>query len=83
MSVMYTPNKHPKLDNITDIYLWHCRLNHINKNRINRVAQESILNINDCKSLPTCESYFLRTFTKKGERASKVLGLIHSDICDL
>ena len=43
---MYTPNKYPKLDNITDAYLWHCKLNHMNENRINRLAQEGILNIN-------------------------------------
>ena len=41
MTIMYTPNKYPKLDNITDAYLWHYRLGHINKNRTNRLRRVS------------------------------------------
>ena len=86
MSVMYTLNKYLKLDNVTDAYLWHCRLSHINKSKINRLAQEGFLNITDCESLPTCESCLLGKMTKslfirKDERSSEVLGRIHSDIC--
>ena len=52
---------------------------------MNRLAQEGILNINDCESLPTYESYLLEKmtkspFTEKDEWASEVLGLIYSDI---
>ena len=88
MSVMYTLNKYLNLDNVTDAYLWHCRLGHINKSRINKLAQEGILNINDCESLPTCESCLPEkitksSFTEKDERTSEVLGLIHSDVCGL
>ena len=39
MNVMYMTNKHHKIDNVNDIYLWHCRLGHININKINRLAQ--------------------------------------------
>ena len=86
VSIMYIPNKRPKLDNVTDIYLWHCRLGHINKNRINRLKNEGILNVDDFESLTTCESCLLGKMTKspftgKGERASDILGLIHSDVC--
>ena len=75
-----------KLDNVTDTYLWHCRLSHINKSRINRLAQEGILNINDCESLPTYESCLLgkmtkSPFTEKDARANEVLCLIYTDIC--
>ena len=50
------------------------------------LAQEGILNINDYKLLLICESCLLRKmtkslFTEKDERASEVLGLIHSDVC--
>ena len=38
MNVIYMTNKHPKIDKVNEIYLWHCRLGHINKNRINRLA---------------------------------------------
>ena len=87
VSVMYTLNKRSKLDNVTDAYLWHYRLSNTNKNRINMLAQEDILNINNCESLPTCESCLLRkmtksSFTEKGERASDVLDLIHTDVCE-
>ena len=82
VSVTYTPNKHPKLDNVTNVYLWHCRLGHINKNRINRLTQEGILNISDCESLPTVSLIFLKRwlnhlFIGKGERAYDVLGLTY------
>ena len=36
VSIVYATNKCPRVDNVTDAYLWHCRLGHINKNRINR-----------------------------------------------
>ena len=80
MSVTYTPNKRPKLDNIIDAYLWYCRLSHINKNMIHRLAQEGILHINDCESLPTYESCLLEKITKssfieKDKQANDVLGL--------
>ena len=84
--VIYTSNKYPRIDNVMNVYLWHCRLDHINKNRINRLTKEKIFNINNCESLSICESYLLGKMTKsplteKGERASDVLGPVHSDIC--
>ena len=57
VNVVYSTDKHPRLDSVSDIYLWHCRLGHINKNKINRLTQEEILEVSDCESLPTCESY--------------------------
>ena len=86
VNVMYTTNKCLKIDKVNEIYLWHCRLGHINKNRINRLAQQEILEIKNLESLPTCELCLLdkmikSPFTKKDERASEVLGLIHTDVC--
>ena len=52
------------IPNISDTYLWHCRLGHMNKNRIDRLIKEAILKINDCESLPTCESYLLGKMAK-------------------
>ena len=77
MSVIYTSRKYFRLDNIFDIYLWHCRLGHINKNRINRLTQEEILKVGDCESLSTCESCILNKMTKspfieKDERATEL-----------
>ena len=58
----------------------------MNKNRIDRLIKEAILKINDCESLPTCESCLLgkmikSLFRKKGERASDILDLVYSDVC--
>ena len=58
----------------------------MNKNRMDRLTKDEILDINDCESLQTCESYLLRKMTKspfkiKGERAMDVLSLVHNDVC--
>ena len=86
VSVVYTSGKRPRQDDVNDTYLWHCRLGHINKNRITRLVKEGLLDLGDCESLPTCESCLLgkmtkSSFTGKGERASELLGLVHSDVC--
>ena len=86
VNVLCTPSKHPRLDDVDDSYLWHYRLGHINKNRINRLTQEGILEVSDYESLPTCESCLLgkmtkSPFTEKDEQASELLALIHSDVC--
>ena len=54
---------------------------------MNRLAQEKILDDNDYELLPTYEFYLLKKmikspFTGKGERASDVLSLVHTDICE-
>ena len=86
ISIMYTSNKCSRLDNVFDVYLWHCMLGHINKNRINRLAQEKIFEVSDCESLLICESCLLgklikSSFIEKNEHASKLLGLVHTDLC--
>ena len=86
VNIMYTSNKHSKIDNISETYLWHCRLGHVNKNRIDRLTKEDILKINDYELLPICEFCLLgkkikSLFKKKDERASDILGLVHSDVC--
>ena len=86
VSIIYTVSKYPKLDNVSKSYLWHCRLGHVNKSRIDSLIKEHILEIDDCESLPTYEFCLLGKITKssfkaKGERVSDVLGLIHTNIC--
>ena len=58
-NVMYIFNKYPRINDVTDAYLWHYRLSHINKNRMNRLAQERIFDDNNYESLPTYESCLL------------------------
>ena len=72
VSVVYTSSKHPRLKNISDLYLWHCRLGHVNQSRINKMQREGLLEVSDSDSLPTCESCLLgkmtkSPFTRKGE----------------
>ena len=86
VSVMYTPSKYPKIDNISESYLWHCWLGHVNKNRIDRLIKERVFEIDDCESLSTCESCLVgkmtkSPFKKKSKRASGILGLIHTNVC--
>ena len=88
VNVVYTFKKCPRVEDVSDIFLWHCRLGHINQNRINRLTREKIFEVSDCESLSTCESCLLEKlikspFTEKGEQASEVLGLIHTDVCRL
>ena len=82
---MYIASKHPKIDNVDESYLWHGRLDHVNKNKIDRLIKEHVLEIDDCESLSICESCLLDEMTKspfkrKSERANNVLDLIHTDI---
>ena len=79
-------SKHPRISDVSNIYLWHCRLGHVNKNRINMWTQEKILKVSNCKLFSICKSCLLEKmikslFTEKGERASDVLGLLHTDVC--
>ena len=85
VSIIYTSSKCPRISEVFDIYLWYYRLGHVNKNRINMLTQERILEVSDCESLPTCESCLLGKMTKtpfigKGERATELLGLVHTDV---
>ena len=72
VSVVYTSNKRPRLENVSDLYLWHYRLGHINQNRINKMRGDGLLEVSDSDSLPNFESCLLgkmtkSPFTRKGE----------------
>ena len=50
--VMNTSNKRSRFIDVSDAFLWHCRLGHVNKNRMNKLAQEGILELSDCECWP-------------------------------
>ena len=50
VNVVQTSGKRLRIDNVSEVYLWHCRLGHINKNRINMLAQEGIIEVGDFES---------------------------------
>ena len=67
-------------------YLWHCRLGHIGKNRIERLHKDGLLNSFDYETIETCESCLIGKMTKapfvgQSQRASELLGLVHTYVC--
>ncbi|GJZ13805.1 retrotransposon protein, putative, ty1-copia subclass [Tanacetum coccineum] len=85
-SFMYAvSNKRAKL-NLDSSLLWHCRLGHISKKRIEKLQQVSLLNSIDTKSFEKCVSCLFRKMAQKPyshqvERAKDLLRLIHIDVC--
>ena len=78
--------KRLKINNLKPSYLWHYRLGHINETRMSKLHKQDSLGSFDYESYETCESCLLDKMTKspftgKGERASGLLELIHSDVC--
>ncbi|GJR43819.1 retrotransposon protein, putative, ty1-copia subclass [Tanacetum coccineum] len=67
-------------------YLWHCRLGHINKKRIDKLQRDGILQLTHDELLKKCKSTFgkmaWKPFPHQVERAKDLLGLIHTDVCD-
>jgi hypothetical protein len=71
-------------DNAT--YTWHCRLGHVGVKCMKKLHSDGLLGSMDFDSFYTCEPCLLgkmtRTpFTGLVERASNLLGIIHTDVC--
>ncbi|KAJ9536773.1 hypothetical protein OSB04_un000077 [Centaurea solstitialis] len=67
-------------------YLWHCRLGHINKKRVELLLKGGFLGNFDYKSFDNCESCLSGKMTKQpfnneNERATDLLDIIHTDVC--
>ncbi|KAK8690315.1 hypothetical protein V6N13_089009 [Hibiscus sabdariffa] len=78
--------KRSKTNDSNQTYLWHCRLGHISERRISKLHKDGLLDPFVFEQMDVCESCLLGKMTKapfngKGERASDLLGLIHSDVC--
>nr|GFA37529.1 retrotransposon protein, putative, Ty1-copia subclass [Tanacetum cinerariifolium] len=72
--------------NLDSTYLWHCRLAHISKKRIEKLQQEGLLRSTDDESSDQCVSCLSGKMTRKSfshrlERATDLLGIIHIDVC--
>ncbi|GJY35107.1 retrotransposon protein, putative, ty1-copia subclass [Tanacetum coccineum] len=86
-SIYNVSNKRAK-NNSDSTYLWHCRLAHISKKRIEKLQHEVILKSTDDESFYQCVSCLLGKMTRKPfphrtERATDLLGIIHTDVCGL
>nr|GEU87497.1 hypothetical protein [Tanacetum cinerariifolium] len=85
-SFMYAiTNKRAKI-NLDSSLLWHCRLGHISKKRIENLQHDGLLNSINIQSLGKCVSCMSEKMAKKiyshqVERAKDLLGLIHTDLC--
>ncbi|GKA13373.1 retrotransposon protein, putative, ty1-copia subclass [Tanacetum coccineum] len=72
--------------NLDSTYLWHCRLAHISKKRIEKLQQEGLLKSTYDESFDQCVSCLSGKMTRKSfphrpERATDLLGIIHTDVC--
>nr|GEX84495.1 hypothetical protein [Tanacetum cinerariifolium] len=75
------PNMH-----LDSFYLWHCRLGHINKKRMDKLQHDGILQPTHDESLEKCKSCISEKMARKPfphqeEKAKDLLGLIHTDLC--
>jgi hypothetical protein len=78
--------KKVRLNDLNPTFIWHCRLGHINKKRIERLHNDGLLNSFDFESFDTCESCLLEKmtkapFTSQSERVSDLLKLVHTNVC--
>ena len=86
MPIYNINTKRIKPNELNPSYLWHCRLGHINEKRISKLQRDGVLESFYWESYDHCEACLLgkmikTPFTKVGERASDLLGLIHTDVC--
>ncbi|GJR10767.1 zinc finger, CCHC-type containing protein [Tanacetum coccineum] len=83
-SMYVVTNKRTKL-NLDSALLWHCRLGHINKKRIENLQHDGLLISTDIKSFEKCVTCMsgkmaIKPYSHQVERAKDLLGLIHTDV---
>ena len=65
--------------------LWHCRLGHISRGRIERLVHNEILPPLEFSDLEQCieciKGKFVKKIKKGAKRSTGVLEIIHTDIC--
>nr|GEX96644.1 hypothetical protein [Tanacetum cinerariifolium] len=72
--------------NLDSTYIWHCRLAHISKKRIEKLQHKGLLKSTDDESFDQRVSCLSGKMTRKSfphrpERATDLLGIIHTDVC--
>ncbi|GJV96023.1 retrotransposon protein, putative, ty1-copia subclass [Tanacetum coccineum] len=85
-SSMYAISNKRAKTNLDSSLLWHCRLGHISKKRIEKLQHDGLINSIDIESLGKCVSCLSGKMARKPyshqvERAKDLLGLIHTDVC--
>ncbi|GJU98888.1 zinc finger, CCHC-type containing protein [Tanacetum coccineum] len=84
-SMFAISNKRAKI-NLDSSLLWHCRLGHISKKRIEKLQHDELLNSIDIESLGKCVlcmsgKMARKPYSHQVKRAKDLLGLIHTDVC--
>ncbi|GJR65176.1 retrotransposon protein, putative, ty1-copia subclass [Tanacetum coccineum] len=84
-SMYVVSNKRAKI-NLDSTLLWHCRLGHISKKRIEKLQHDGLLNSTDNQSFDKCipcmsGKMARKPYSHQVERAKDLLGLIHTDVC--
>nr|GEZ20170.1 retrotransposon protein, putative, Ty1-copia subclass [Tanacetum cinerariifolium] len=84
-SIHAVSNKRAKLD-LDSALLWHYRLGHISKKRIEKLQHYGLLDSSDLRAFKKCVFCMSRKMARKPythqvERAKDLLGLIHTDVC--
>nr|GEW69123.1 retrotransposon protein, putative, Ty1-copia subclass [Tanacetum cinerariifolium] len=84
-SIYVVSNKRAKLD-LDSALLWHYRLGHISKKRIEKLQHDGLLDSSDLRAFEKCVSCMAgkmarKPYTYQVERAKDLLGLIHTDVC--
>ena len=80
-----TGSKRPR-DRIKQKYLWHLRLDHIGEDRLNKLEKDGLLRSLTFESYLAYESCLQEKMIKlpfmgQGERATKILALVYTDVC--
>nr|GEV24727.1 hypothetical protein [Tanacetum cinerariifolium] len=83
---MYSISNKRTKSSLDSTYLWHCRLAHINKKRIEKLQHDGLLKFTDNELFDQCVSCISgkmtrKSFSHKTEKVKDVLGLIHTDVC--
>nr|GEW03072.1 hypothetical protein [Tanacetum cinerariifolium] len=83
---IYTCSNKKTKHNLDSTFLWHCRLVHINKKRIEKLQHVGLLKSVDDESFDVCVSCISgkmarKPFTHASKRADDLLGIIHSEVC--
>nr|GEZ01568.1 hypothetical protein [Tanacetum cinerariifolium] len=78
-------NKRAKLD-LDSTLLWHCRLGHIIKKRIEKLQHDGLTNLTNLRAFEKCvscmsEKMARSPYTHQVKRAKDLFGLIHTDVC--
>ncbi|KAM1409238.1 hypothetical protein ACFX2I_009652 [Malus domestica] len=66
--------------------MWHLKLGHVNLEKIHKMSKDGYIHPLGNDRMGTCECCLKgkmtkSSFTGKGERATEILGLIHTDVC--